>query len=267
MFDLYETRTGEKDKVHAIRTFLDGGAEYGKNGFSIIRNFLNSKDLEFVKTDRDGFYSVMEPCGNKIRSNLDLVGNSKFSRVESLVRPVVEDMFSEKFYIHQSRVNYKTGFGANGWHWHSDFETWHSQDGMPAPLCVTAMLAVTNNTPENGALMVMPGSHRYFVSCRKTGDSDPLTNFADQKEGVPSSAALVEVSSKVGVSDVFTVEMEAGDMLVFDSNLLHVSNQNRTEGERINLFFVYNSVDNPLQMPFSGNAPRPEQMGHREFIR
>jgi hypothetical protein len=35
-------------------------------------------------------------------------------------------------YVHQSRVNFKPGFNGQDFYWHSDFETWHAEDGMPA---------------------------------------------------------------------------------------------------------------------------------------
>ena len=60
-------------------------------------------------------------------------------------------------YVHQSRVNYMPGFTGKGFYWHSDFETWHAEDGMPSPRAVSISLALTDNYPFNGGLMVMPG--------------------------------------------------------------------------------------------------------------
>jgi ectoine hydroxylase len=55
--------------------------------------------------------------------------------------------------------------GSEVFYWHSDFETWHAEDGMPAPRAVSMSLALTANFTFNGGLMVMPGSHRTFVPC------------------------------------------------------------------------------------------------------
>ena len=40
-------------------------------------------------------------------------------------------LLADDVYIHQSRLNYKPGFRGKEFYWHSDFETWHVEDGMP----------------------------------------------------------------------------------------------------------------------------------------
>ena len=59
-------------------------------------------------------------------------------------------------YIHQSRVNRKPGFRGREFDWHSDFETWHAEDGMPRMRAVSVSVALTENRPDNGSLMIMP---------------------------------------------------------------------------------------------------------------
>src|SRR5699024_11187425 len=72
-------------------------------------------------------------------------------------------LLGSEVYLHQTRINYMPGFKGSGFYWHSDFETWHAEDGMPAPRAVSCSRALTPNFPYNGGLMVMPGSHRTFV--------------------------------------------------------------------------------------------------------
>lgn len=62
-------------------------------------------------------------------------------------------------YIHQSRINDKFGFKGSGFNWHSDLETWHSEDGMPRMRALSASLMLTDNNEFNGPLMLIPGSH------------------------------------------------------------------------------------------------------------
>jgi hypothetical protein len=88
--------------------------------------------------------------------------------IAALVRnPVVLDrarqILGSEVYIHQSRINFMPGFTGQGFYWHSDFETWHAEDGLPAPRAVSMSLALSTNFPYNGGLMVIPGSHR--TSC------------------------------------------------------------------------------------------------------
>ncbi len=69
-------------------------------------------------------------------------------------------------YVHQSRINVKPGFGATGFYWHSDFETWHAEDGLPNMRTVSVSIALTENFDTNGGLMIMPGSHKSFSAAR-----------------------------------------------------------------------------------------------------
>uniref|UniRef100_UPI00403FEDEE phytanoyl-CoA dioxygenase family protein n=1 Tax=Streptomyces sp. DSM 41540 TaxID=3448657 RepID=UPI00403FEDEE len=68
-------------------------------------------------------------------------------------------------YVHQSRINVKPGFGASGFYWHSDFETWHAEDGLPNMRAVSVSIALTENLDTNGGVMIMRGSHKSFVGC------------------------------------------------------------------------------------------------------
>ncbi|BBI64144.1 hypothetical protein HSBAA_54500 [Vreelandella sulfidaeris] len=82
-------------------------------------------------------------------------------RVAGAARQIIGD----DPYVHQSRINYKPGFAGKGFNWHSDFETWHAEDGMPAMHAVSASLILTDNHEFNGPLMLIPGSHKKFVPC------------------------------------------------------------------------------------------------------
>src|SRR3546814_19751740 len=68
-------------------------------------------------------------------------------------------------YIHQSRLNYKPGFKGKEFYWHSDFETWHVEDGMPRMRALSMSVLLAENTPHNGPLMLIPGSHQSFLTC------------------------------------------------------------------------------------------------------
>src|SRR3546814_6672767 len=68
-------------------------------------------------------------------------------------------------YVHQSRINLKPGFRGKEFYWHSDFETWHTEDGMPSMRAVSCSVLLTPNHSWNGPLLTIAGSHKWFVSC------------------------------------------------------------------------------------------------------
>jgi len=152
-----------------------------------------------------------------------------------------------------------------GWYWHSEFETWHAQDGMPDMRCLSAMIPLTRNTECNGSLMVLPKSHLYFWSSKKSEkEYSAEENYSDQKEGVPDNDAILKLF-KLTNSDVKMIKCNPTDLVLFDCNLMHVSTQNLSKSDRANLFIVFNSIENKLQDAFSYNFNRPNELGNREI--
>ena len=174
---------------------------------------------------------------------------------------LVQQILGGDVYIHQSRINDKRGFQGSGFYWHSDFETWHCEDGMPRMRALSASLMLTDNNEFNGPLMLLPGSHKYFVPCMgKTPPENWKNSLKAQSIGVPDRETLAKLADEHGIC---APKGPAGSLLLFDCNILHASNENMSPWPRSNLFFVYNSVENRLTRPFAAPAPRPEYLGAR----
>jgi ectoine hydroxylase len=177
------------------------------------------------------------------------------------VLPVARQLLGGDVYIHQARINMMPGFTGTGFYWHSDFETWHAEDGMPAIRAVSCSIALTRNYPYNGSLMVIPGSHQTFYPCvGATPRDNHDTSLVAQTVGVPDETTLTKAVDQDGI-DQFTGT--AGSALWFDANLLHGSGSNITPLPRSNVFLVFNSVDNALGEPFAALRPRPEYLAAR----
>ncbi|MFF7675852.1 ectoine hydroxylase [Actinacidiphila glaucinigra] len=166
-------------------------------------------------------------------------------------------------YVHQSRINVKPGFGASGFYWHSDFETWHAEDGLPRMRAVSVSIALTENHDTNGGLMIMPGSHRTFLGCAgATPEDNYKKSLQMQDAGTPSNAALTELAGRHGIR-LFTGQ--PGSAVWFDCNCMHGSGDNITPYPRSNVFIVFNSVENRAVEPFAAPVRRPEFIGARDF--
>ena len=178
---------------------------------------------------------------------------------------MVRQILGSEVYIHQSRINSKAGFSGDGFEWHSDFETWHSEDGMPAMRAVSASIMLTENNAFNGPLMLIPGSHHQFVPCvGKTPDENWNSSLKHQQVGIPSRTDVEQLAGRDGIQ---APTGPAGSLLLFECNTLHASNRNMSPWPRANLFFVYNSVENRLAQPFAGTRPRPWYLAERENTR
>lgn len=208
---------------------------------------------------------VIEPGEDAVRSIFEV------HRLSPLIAEVIADgrlagaarqILGSDVYVHQSRVNRKPAFVGCGFSWHSDFETWHAEDGMPAPRAVSIAVALTPNYVHNGSLMIIPRSHRTFVpTVGRTPQEHYRSSLRNQEVGVPDDASLAALAEAGG--GVSVVTGGPGSAVAFDSNAMHGSSNNITPYPRINLFVVYNSVDNELIEPFAAPAPRPEFIASR----
>ncbi|QBI52339.1 ectoine hydroxylase [Streptomonospora litoralis] len=249
---------------------------YEANGYLQIESLITADELESCRGELDRLSGdeelkndervVVERSCDEVRSIFEV---HEISGVfGELVRdPRIVDrarqILGSDVYIHQSRVNSKPGFSGTDFFWHSDFETWHAEDGMPRMRAVSISIALSDNYEHNGSLMIMPGSHKTFVSCvGETPDDHYRESLKKQQIGTPDQSSLSILADQNGI-DVMTGP--AGGAIMFDSNCMHGSNGNITPFPRANVFVVYNSVENTCETPFAAPQRRPYFLGARDF--
>lgn len=175
-----------------------------------------------------------------------------------------EQIVGSDVYIHQSRINYKRAFDGRAFPWHSDFETWHVEDGLPRMRTLSASVLLTENVPVNGPLMLIRGSHKFYVRCPGlTPDEHYKESLREQRYGVPPKEALTQLAEW---GEVVQALGPPGSVLFFDCNTMHGSTGNMSPYARHNVFLVFNSTQNRLQSPFCGLPPRPEFLAERDIV-
>jgi len=251
-------------------------ADYERDGFLAMDQLVTPdevrtywQELERLTSDpevRADERSIVEPKSEEIRSVFEV---HKLSPVfAELVRDprIVErarQILGSDVYVHQSRINVKPGFGASGFYWHSDFETWHAEDGLPRMRTVSCSIALTRNHDTNGGLMIMPGSHKTFLGCAGATPKDNYKKSLQMQDaGTPSDEALSRFADAHGIK-LFTGA--PGSATWFDCNCMHGSGDNITPYPRSNVFIVFNSVENEAVEPFAAPVRRPEFIGARDF--
>lgn len=257
---------GPLDEVALSRYERDGFLWFdGFFSLDRVEPFLN--ELEAMERDEALMCSdqvIRDPRSGAIRSVFAMHDISR--RFADLTRDprilgMVQQLLGGDVYIHQSRINHKFGFQGSGFDWHSDFETWHAEDGMPRMRAVSASIMLTENNEFNGPLMLIPGSHQYFVPCEgETPERNWETSLSMQRIGVPDNGTLARLARRGGIR---APKGPAGSLLLFECNVLHASNENMSPWPRANLFFVYNSVENRLVEPYAARARRPEFLAAR----
>lgn len=256
----------------------DALARYAEDGFLVLPGLLGKPEVAALHGEMEALRArfagsdsatvIREPGSDAVRSIFALPAVSPvFARLARHPRLLgfARHVLDSPVYLHQSRLNYKPGLSGKEFWWHSDFETWHVEDGMPAMRALSCSVLLTENTEFNGPLFLIPGSHTTYVGC--LGDT-PADNYRSslraQTVGTPPPESLTLLAAQAG--GLASVKGPPGTVLFFDCNLLHGSAGNISPFPRANAFLVYNSVENRLGPPAHGLAPRPEHIAHRERV-
>jgi len=220
--------------------------------------------LAHEKDELDSNVVITEPDREEIRSIFRVHDLSpifeKLLKGTRLVE-IARFLLGDDVYIHQSRLNYKPGFHGKEFYWHSDFETWHVEDGMPRMRALSMSISLYTNNELNGPLMVIPKSHFEFIPCVGEAPEDHYkSSLKKQEYGVPDEASLTSLAARGGI---VAPKGPAGSVTIFDCNIMHGSNSNITPYPRSNVFVVYNALSNHLVAPFGSRPPRPDFLAAR----
>lgn len=145
---------------------------------------------------------------------------SVVNRAAQLLRQPKVALFKSRFVVKVAGHNAAVA-------WHQDVGPTNGgyyPDGAPVP-SVTCWMALDRVTSDNGAVKVLPGTHKRLV-----GDFDKRIR-----------AELVE-KGEIAAEDLeqaFTFELEPGEFYIFDSWLLHGSDASNTPGRRAGLNMRY----------------------------
>lgn len=250
-------------------------AAFDDDGFIVVPGLLAPSEVDQVNAEidrraadpavRSRPQAIVEPDSDELRSLFEIHrGDDPLARLarDPRLTGVARQLLGSDVYVHQSRINLKPGFRGREFAWHSDFETWHAEDGMPRPRALSASILLTPNHTWNGPLLCIRGSHHSFVSCvGETPERNHERSLREQVIGVPSDSALVDLVDRGGIVECVG---PPGTVVFFECNVMHGSNSNISPIQRRNVFVVYNSVDNALVDPYAAPAPRPEHIASRD---
>jgi phytanoyl-CoA hydroxylase len=122
--------------------------------------------------------------------------------------------------------------------WHQDIRYW----SFDRPELVSAWFALRLENRANGALEVIPGSHRIDMD-RGRFDRDLFL-----RSEIPENQELLR--------QAITVELNAGDVLLFHCRLFHAAGKNRTDRVKLSPVCTYHSGDN-LPIPGTRSSQYP----------
>ncbi|MDI3412591.1 phytanoyl-CoA dioxygenase family protein [Pantoea sp. V106_11] len=250
--------------------------QYHQQGFLVVEHVLTSEEIAALQHDFDQWVeesrSQSAPWGNtqdgrsrfdiesdhsadhpslrRVSSPNDISAAYRHAALQSRMAQIAGQLIGGSgARYHHSKINSKLPHTATKVEWHQDFLfTPHSNDDI-----VTALLMVSEVTPENGPLNVVPGSHRgplysHWQDGRFTGAVEPEV----VKEQCQQPSACFGPS---------------GSVCFMHTRLLHASSPNETEWPRTLFIAVYAAEDalpfgeNPLPSPDAGTLVYGDESG------
>ncbi|AWB65906.1 phytanoyl-CoA dioxygenase family protein [Saccharobesus litoralis] len=216
-------------------------ADFERDGYVIARGYYNAEEIQRLQDVAFNDDSLYERAWNKKDASGTVskvciwqkTGDdfySMFSRGRRLVDSC-EKLIGEETYHTSTKIMMKEPRVGGAWEWHQDFGYWHQDNLMLYPKAISCMIAINQATIENGCLEVLKGSHH-------------IGRLDHSKTGDQKGADLKMVEEAMKYHELVAVELEPGDVLFFHCNLLHKSNQNRSENPRWTMICAYNAVSN-----------------------
>jgi len=214
--------------------------QFEENGFLLIRNFLDKKSCEVIKeiakvhlkykiepieTEYEYIGIDKEEYKTSVRRlrqvyDRDIIFKNWMQNKE--IRPILEQVLKEKPVLitaHHNSIMTKLAHTSTHTCWHRDSRYWHYKGTN----LVSVWLALGEENSKNGVLEFIPKSHKIKLS---EESFDEKSFFREDYE-----------INKELVSKKVSFELQAGDIVLFHSELLHRANANKSDEDKIS--FVY----------------------------
>ncbi len=216
-------------------------ADYERDGFVVIRQLFDAQEIglmrEAIETDpqlRESLYERHDASGKATRmATWNHPGDSVYGLAARTHRVVdtMEDMLGGEVYHYHSKLTAKEPKVGGAWEWHQDYGYWY-HNGCMFPYMASVMVALDKTTRENGCLQVLRGSH-------VAGRVDHGVLPGEQVGADPR-----RVEQMLKTMELVYAELAPGDGLFFHANVMHRSDQNRSEHRRWTVLFCYNAARN-----------------------
>jgi ectoine hydroxylase-related dioxygenase (phytanoyl-CoA dioxygenase family) len=214
--------------------------QYHQEGYILMKNLFDKEEIELLhksatedRTLDAQSYGRKDGEGGTVRLSLwnhpgdNIYG--MFARSERMVNRA-EQILDDEVYHYHSKIILKDARIGGAWAWHQDYGYWY-HNGVLYPNLVSVFIAVDPSTRENGCLQVIKGSHL-------------LGRIDHVLTGDQAGADLDRVNESLKKLELVYVIMEPGDAVFFHANLLHRSDQNKSEHSRWSMVCCYNAKSN-----------------------
>jgi ectoine hydroxylase len=240
--------------------------QFDTHGYLFFPGLFSSDEVKTLQDEVPRLYEMQRPenvrekTGGVVRTNFAAhMYSAPFARLARhprMIKPV-EQMFGEKLYMHQFKINGKQAFDGDVWQWHQDYGTWLNDDLMPTPRAMNVAIFLDEVNQYNGPLMFIPGSHR--LGALPAGHDVTTTSYPLWTISNDNIRELVE---KAGghTGGIVAPQGPAGSMIMFHSCLVHASSSNLSPWNRVAVYLSLCAVSNHIR-----RHKRVEYIAHRDF--
>jgi ectoine hydroxylase len=234
--------------------------QFHTDGWLFLPEVFDAEEVGLMKAEAEAIYRQQRPEVWREKNGAPRIAFAAHTYSEPfrllgahprLIKPV-EQIFGEKLYMHQFKINAKSAFTGDVWQWHQDYGTWKRDDGMPEPRAMNISVFLDEVMHINGPLLLVPKSQTagdLKASHDKETTSYPLWTLDEET-----------VTRLVREGGIVAPTGKPGGVLMFHGNLVHGSAGNITPYPRKIVYLTLNAVSNYIRTP-----TRPEFIAHRDF--
>lgn len=147
-------------------------------------------------------------------------------RVTAIVAELLNDPTPRLTRCHHNCVMTKQPAFSSATAWHQDLRYW----SFEKPELINTWLALGDETPANGCMRLLPGSHRLHVATQRLDEDRFL------REDMDTNRELIDTA--------VAAELAPGDVLFFHAGVFHAAGRNETEERKLSAVFTYHGSDN-----------------------
>ncbi|MCE2870955.1 MAG: phytanoyl-CoA dioxygenase family protein [Oxalobacteraceae bacterium] len=235
--------------------------QFDRDGYLFFPSHFTPEEIKTLSDEVPKLYAqdrpenIREKGKTSVRTNFAAHMYSepfaKLGRHPRMIGPV-EQMFGEKLYMHQFKINGKMAFDGDIWQWHQDYGTWLNDDQMPDARAMNVAIFLDEVNEFNGPLMFIPGSHK--MGALDAGHDTSTTSYPLWTISNDNIRSLVDKGGIVAPKG------PAGSMIMFSGCLVHASSPNLSPWNRVSVYLSLCAVSNHIR-----RFKRPGYIAHRDF--
>ena len=226
-------------------------SDFKQKGYVNIKNFFKLEDIENLKKiiyqkgfdeNKSEIYYELINNKKKIRRVENLSSNyEEFNNLifNSLLLEILYEIFNEKAFLFKEKLNFKPSNGGGKFRMHIDGNfDWYDSNNIKkkgwkeyGSSFVNVVIPIESSNMENGCLYVCNKSETYNLYGK---------TWEEIKSKLDGPGPYLKFEDESLVKKIY-VEQEPTDLLLFDWQCIHGSEQNLSELERPILYLTYNS--------------------------